>query len=85
MVDALGFLGRQLSPPAWGERSVLDFRSGLEQSKRAAGIEIEQVDPPRLNADKAAGMTHRSGPREAGETGRSGQGSRRCRRGFVSA
>lgn len=48
MADALGFLGRQLSPPDWIDRSVLDFRSAMDDGKRAAGIEPEQTDPRRL-------------------------------------
>lgn len=48
MVDALGFLGRQLSAPDWIDRSVLSFRSAIDQGKRDAGIEPERVDPRRL-------------------------------------
>jgi S-formylglutathione hydrolase len=48
MADALGFLGRQLAPPDWIDRSVLNFRSAMDQGKRAAGIEIEHADPRRL-------------------------------------
>jgi S-formylglutathione hydrolase len=48
MADALGFLERQLSPPAWTDRSVLNFRSAMDEGKRAAGIEPEQADPRRL-------------------------------------
>jgi S-formylglutathione hydrolase len=48
MADALGFLGRQLSPPGWIDRSVLDFRRAMDNGKRAAGIKVEQADPRRL-------------------------------------
>lgn len=48
MADALGFVGRQISPPDWIDASVRKFRSALDQGKRAAGIEIEQPDPRRL-------------------------------------
>jgi len=46
--DALGFLGRQLSSPGWIDRSVLDFRSAMDEGKRATGTEPEQADPRRL-------------------------------------
>ncbi len=49
MADALGFLGRQLSPPGWIDQNVLTFRSAMDEGKRAAGIEVEQADPRRLN------------------------------------
>lgn len=48
MADALGFLGRQLSPPDWIDRSALKFRSAMDQGKRAAGVEIERADRRRL-------------------------------------
>lgn len=48
MADALGFLGRQLSPPGWIDWSVLDFRRAMDNSKRAGGIRVEQADPRRL-------------------------------------
>jgi S-formylglutathione hydrolase len=48
MADALGFLGRQLSPPDWIDQNVLTFRSAMDRGKRAAGFELEQVDPRRL-------------------------------------
>lgn len=48
MADALGFLGRQVSSPGWIDRSVLDFRSVMDEGKRTAGIEVEQADPRRL-------------------------------------
>lgn len=49
MADALGFLGRQLSPPNWIDQNVLTFRSAMDQGKRAAGIVVEEADPRRLN------------------------------------
>lgn len=48
MADALGFIGRQLSPPDWIDRSVLGFRETMDEGKRAAGIQVEQADPRRL-------------------------------------
>jgi len=63
MADALGFLGRQLSPPGWIDRSVLDFRSAMDNGKRAAGIEVEQADPRRL---KRLGERPLDDPAQAG-------------------
>lgn len=48
VADALGFIGRLLSPPGWIDQSVLGFRSAMDEGKRAAGIEPVRVDPRRL-------------------------------------
>lgn len=48
MADALGFIGRQVSPPDWIDQSVLNFRSTLDRNKRAIGLDVEEADLRRL-------------------------------------
>jgi S-formylglutathione hydrolase len=54
MADALGFIGRQLSPPAWTDQNVLALRSVMERNRRASGYEVEAIDPRRLRGGRAS-------------------------------
>jgi len=46
--DALGFIGRQIDPPAWIDRQVTATRAVMDERKRAAGLPVEVVDPRRI-------------------------------------
>ncbi|MCR5879244.1 alpha/beta hydrolase family protein [Phenylobacterium sp. J367] len=48
LADALGFLGRQIDPPAWIDRQVMETRAVMDTQKRAAGLPAEPVDPRRI-------------------------------------
>lgn len=50
LMDALGFIGRQILPPPWIDQGVRDLRSFMDRQKQAVGLEIEPVDPRRLKA-----------------------------------
>lgn len=54
MADALGFIGHQLSPPAWTDQSVLALRGVMERNMRASGREVEPFDPRRLRGGHAS-------------------------------
>jgi len=56
MADALGFIGRQLSPPAWTDQRVLMLRNVMERNRQASGFEVEAVDPRRLRGGRASGQ-----------------------------
>jgi S-formylglutathione hydrolase len=58
MADALGFIGRQLSPPDWIDPSVLDLRAAMDRSRRASGLEVEAFDPRRLRGGRAVPRGH---------------------------
>lgn len=49
VVDALGFIGRQIAPPDWIDASVLKARAGFAGLKQAAGLPNEMVDPRRIH------------------------------------
>lgn len=49
VLDALGFIGRQIRPPGWIDDSVLKARSIYDGMKRAAGMAVEPVDPRRIS------------------------------------
>ncbi|MBS0334997.1 MAG: esterase [Proteobacteria bacterium] len=48
VLDALGFIGRQIKPPGWIDQSVLAARAAFSSSKRAVGLPDEVVDPRRI-------------------------------------
>jgi S-formylglutathione hydrolase len=52
MANALDFIGRQISPPSWIDTDVLKLRGIMDQQKRAAGVDIQAVDPRRLREAK---------------------------------
>lgn len=48
IADALGFIGRQIQPPDWIDRTVLEARAKMDEQKRAIGMPVEAVDPRRI-------------------------------------
>jgi S-formylglutathione hydrolase len=48
LLDALGFIGRQIAPPDWINDTVHKVREIMDNQKRAIGMKIEDVDPRRL-------------------------------------
>lgn len=48
LLDALGFIGRRIDPPAWIDETVMRTRAIMDQKKRAAGLPVEPVDPRRI-------------------------------------
>lgn len=48
MANALGFIGRQISPPGWSDDSVAGLRVVIDRQKRAADIVVQPPDPRRL-------------------------------------
>lgn len=48
LADALGFIGRQIDPPAWIDRQVMETRRVMDDRKRAAGLPVEALDPRRI-------------------------------------
>lgn len=48
LADALGFLGRQIEPPAWIDRPVMEMRAVMDERKRAAGLPVAASDPRRI-------------------------------------
>lgn len=48
LIDALGFLGRQIEPPAWTDESVLKARTAFADLKQAVGLPDDTVDPRRI-------------------------------------
>ncbi|MBS0359989.1 MAG: esterase [Proteobacteria bacterium] len=49
VIDALAFIGRQIQPPNWIDRSVLAARAGFSANKSAVGLPDEAVDPRRIH------------------------------------
>lgn len=60
MAEALGFIGRQFSPPAWTDQSVLALRNVMERNRRASGFEVEDIDPRRLRGGQASHRVRQS-------------------------
>jgi S-formylglutathione hydrolase len=52
MIDALGFLQRRLSPPAWITDDVRALRRTMDAQKRAIGFPVEAADPARMKSAK---------------------------------
>ena len=50
LVDALGFLQRQLNSPAWITDDVTALRKTMDDRKRSAGFPVEPPDPERMKA-----------------------------------
>lgn len=48
LADALGFIGRQIDPPAWIDRQVTEARAVMDERKRAAGLPVGTIDPRRI-------------------------------------
>ncbi|MDO8409549.1 MAG: alpha/beta hydrolase-fold protein [Phenylobacterium sp.] len=48
LADALGFLGRQIEPPAWIDRQVMETRAVMDEQKRAAGLPVAAHDSRRI-------------------------------------
>jgi S-formylglutathione hydrolase len=48
LADAIGFIGRQIRPPEWIDRTVLEVRAQMDEQKRAIGMPVEAVDPRRI-------------------------------------
>lgn len=48
--DALGFIGRQINPPSWIDRAVLETRAALDERRRSAGLPVEAPDPRRIRS-----------------------------------
>ena len=48
LADALAFIGRQIDPPAWADRPVIERRALLEKQQRALGIDLKAQDPRRI-------------------------------------
>lgn len=52
LLDALGFIGRQINPPQWIDRQVLQTRQVMDEQKTAAGLPVEIVDPRRIRGSR---------------------------------
>jgi S-formylglutathione hydrolase len=50
-LDAFAFIGRQLTPPKWIDDTVLRFRAGADQNKKARGFPVKPFDPNRIHAE----------------------------------
>lgn len=50
MIDALGFLQRQLEPPPWINDDVHAARKTMDAQKQAIGFPIEAPDPTRMKS-----------------------------------
>lgn len=48
LADAIGFIGRQIQPPGWIDRTVLESRATMDGQKRAIGLPVDAVDPRRI-------------------------------------
>ncbi|WP_296594872.1 alpha/beta hydrolase-fold protein [Phenylobacterium sp.] len=48
LTDALGFIGRQIDPPAWIDRQVSEARAVMDERKRAAGLTTQTQDHRRI-------------------------------------
>jgi len=48
LIDALGFLQRQLDPPPWTTEDVQAFRRSMDNQKRAIGVPVEAADRARI-------------------------------------
>jgi S-formylglutathione hydrolase len=48
LLDALGFIGRQIDPPEWIDQTTIKSRAIFDEMKRAAGLPVEVVDPRRI-------------------------------------
>jgi S-formylglutathione hydrolase len=60
MGNALGFIGRQISPPAWIDESVEGLRAVMDQQKREAGVEVRRRDQKRLETAEITGTSSTS-------------------------
>ncbi len=49
LIDALGFLGRQIVPPRWIDETVLKTRANFGAMKAAIGMPDAPVDPRRIH------------------------------------
>lgn len=49
MIDALGFIGRQIAPPQWINDDVRKARGAFDLAKRAQGMAAEPIDPRRIH------------------------------------
>lgn len=49
VIDALGFMGRQIEPPPWIDETVLAARAGFVGMKQAVGLPNEAVDSRRIH------------------------------------
>lgn len=49
VLDAIGFIGRQVQPPGWIDDGVLKARAAYDEMKRATGYPVRPVDPRRIH------------------------------------
>lgn len=47
-LDALGFIGRQIDPPAWVDDAVLRSRARVDAQKRQSDFPVVPTDPQRI-------------------------------------
>lgn len=52
LLDALGFIGRQIARPDWIDHQVLRTRAVMDEQKRAAGLKVEDVDSRRIRGSQ---------------------------------
>jgi S-formylglutathione hydrolase len=50
LLDAIGFLGRQIEPPAWIDDAVLRSRARVDAEKAKAGFPVNATDPERIRS-----------------------------------
>ncbi|WP_445376260.1 alpha/beta hydrolase [Niveispirillum fermenti] len=48
VLDALGFIGRQIRPPDWIDDNVRKVRASFDEVKRAMGMAVAEPDPRRI-------------------------------------
>ncbi|MFV3130922.1 alpha/beta hydrolase [Niveispirillum sp. KHB5.9] len=48
VLDALGFVGRQIEPPGWIDDGVRKARTTFDDMKRAIGMEVVELDSRRI-------------------------------------
>jgi S-formylglutathione hydrolase len=51
IVDALVFIARQINPPDWIDRRVVDQRALMDEHKRMIGIDVEPLDARRIRGN----------------------------------
>lgn len=57
VLDAMGFIGRQIRPPEWIDKTVLDARKTFDDLKSKAGVPVDPVDPRRIRAPIVVGCS----------------------------
>lgn len=48
VLDALGFIGRQIRPPEWIDDGVRKARASFDEVKRAMGMAVVELDPRKI-------------------------------------